>query len=212
MILQEAGRGLFIVLEGLPGCGKTTVGVELEKDGWVFLRECATLLGEKGVPIGDRGVTSSDFLIVAEEFKRIREIRDTQRSGKNLVTDGYFTTDLSFAYARYMLKRSKSYPACLNMYLEALAAGTIPRPDLYVWFDIAMDAATERQEDRSQDEMTTFNRQMFRYVRKHFQFMHDVYEPDVQVLHVDGRKPVQEITKIILGETSNLLVRWLSQT
>jgi thymidylate kinase len=208
--LEEARRGIFIVLEGLPGCGKTTVGTALQNDGWVFLQECATLLAEKGVPIGDRGVTSSDFLIVAEELKRIREIREIQRAGKNLAADGYFTTDLSFAYARYMLKRSKSYPACLNMYLEALSTGTLARPDLYVWFDVPMDTATERQEDRYQDDLTTFNRQMFRYVKKHFQFMHEIYEPDVPVLRVDGRKPVDETKKTILAETSNLLVKWLA--
>jgi len=212
LTLQEASRGIFIVLEGLPGCGKTTVGTSLEKDGWVFLKECATLLGEKGVPIGDRGVTSSDFLIVAEEFKRTKEVRDLQRSGKNVAADGYFTTDLSFAYARYMLKRSKSYPACLNMYLEALAAGTIPRPDLYVWFDVPMDTATERQEDRYQDDMTTFNRQMMKYVRRHFQFMHEIYESDVQVLKVDAKKSVDESKKAILAETSNMLVRWLAHS
>ncbi|MFQ5710765.1 MAG: AAA family ATPase [Candidatus Geothermarchaeales archaeon] len=192
-------RGFFLVLEGLPGSGKTTVGELLKELEWVFFPEVATLLGERGIPIGDRGDTSSDFLIFAEEFRRVKEIERHIGEGRNVVVDSYFPTDLAFAYARYKQNQSQCYSICLNLYLSAQTAGTILKPDLYVYFDIPLRASVERQTKRRNDEFTTLNVNLLRNVKKHLSYVHHTFESEIPVLKVDARKTSKEIIKDILN-------------
>lgn len=197
--MAVSGRGFFLVLEGLPGSGKTTVGQLLEQSGWVFLPEVATILGERGIPIGDRGDTSSDFLIFSEEVQRVREIKQHISEGRNVVADSYFPTDLSFAYARYKQDQSKYYPRCLNLYLNALTAGTILMPDLYVYLDIPIKASIKRQRSRNKDGFTTLNVNILRDVTRHLLFIHQVFESEVPVLKVNARRNSKEVVKAILN-------------
>ena len=197
--MADRERGFFLVLEGLPGSGKTTVGRLLEQSGWVFLPEVATLLGGKGIPIGDRGDTSSDFLIFSEEIQRVREIKRHISEGRNVAADGYFPTDLSFAHARYKQNQSTCYPTCLNLYLNALTAGTILMPDLYVYLDIPIKDSMERQKNRKKDDFTTLNVNILRDVRRHLSFVHQVFESEVPVLKVNAQRDSKEIAKAILN-------------
>ncbi|MFQ6080647.1 MAG: dTMP kinase [Candidatus Bathyarchaeia archaeon] len=192
-------RGFFLVLEGLPGSGKTTVGRFLEQSGWIFFPEVATILGERGIPIGDRGDTSSDFLIFSEEIQRVREIKQHISEGRNVVADSYFPTDLSFAYARYKQNQSTCYPTCLNLYLNALTAGTILMPDLYVYLDIPIKASMKRQRNRKKDDFTTLNVDILQDVRRHLLFVHQVFESEVPVLEVNAQRDAKEIAKTILN-------------
>lgn len=190
------GHGFFLVLEGLPGSGKTTVGQLLEQSGWIFFAEVATILGERGIPIGDHGDTSSDFLIFSEEVQRVREIKQHISKGRNVVADSYFPTDLSFAYARYKQNQSTYYPTCLNLYLNALTAGTILMPDLYVYLDIPIKASMKRQRNRKKDDFTTLNVNILRDVRRHLSFVHQVFESEVPVLRLTLRETRKRSLKL----------------
>ena len=191
-------RGFFLVLEGLPGSGKTTVGQLLEELGWIFFPEVATLLGAKGVPIGDRGDTSSDLLIFAEEFRRVEDIKRHILEGRNVVVDSYFPTDLSFAFARCKQNQSTCYPTCLNQYLNAQTSGAIPKPDLYVHLNIPLKDSVTRQRNRKKDDFTTLNMSLLRDVKRHLSFVHEIFEREIPVFRFDARKSQKEIVQAVL--------------
>jgi len=175
------------------------VGQLLKAMGWVFFPEVATILGARGIPIGDRGDTSSDFLIFAEEIQRVKEMERHVLDGKDVVVDSYFPTNLAFAFARYKQKQSTCYPTCLNLYLNAQAVGTILKPDLYVYFDIPLRASVKRQKNRKKDDFTTLNMNLLRNVKKHLSFVHEVFESEIPVFTIDARKTSEEIVKDILN-------------
>jgi len=191
-------RGLFLVLEGLPGSGKTTICKMLEDLGWKVFPEVAAVVGASGIPIGDRGDTSSDYLIFIEETRRLNDIKKSLVDGQNIVVDSYFPTDLSFAYARYMRKQSSAYPTCLSLYINAWATDAIPKPDLYVYLYTPIETAVERQRDRNKENFTTLNLDLLKNVDEHLHFIHEIFEKDVRVLRIDATKKSTEIVDEIL--------------
>jgi len=191
-------RGFFLVLEGLPGSGKTTICRMLENLGWKIFPEVATVLGASGIPIGDRGDTSSDYLIFIEETRRLKEIEKSLADGQNIVVDSYFPTDLSFAYARYIRKQSSAYPTCLSLYINAWTTEAIQKPDLYVYLYTPIETAVERQKYRNKKDFTTLNLDLLKNVDAHLRFIHEIFEKDVRSLRIDATKKSAEIVDEIL--------------
>jgi thymidylate kinase len=191
--------GFFLVLEGLPGSGKTTIGRMLMSQGWTYFPEIATVLGKDKIPIGDRGTTLTDFMIFNEEIRRITEIEKLISNGKDVVVDGYFPTDLSFAYARYKRRQSTCYPTLLSYYINALAQGSILKPDLYIFMEIPPAISVERQLTRNDEILTTLSLDILQNVTRHLDYIHNIFESDVPVIRVNATKLQGELTQEILS-------------
>lgn len=191
--------GFFLVLEGLPGSGKTTIGQILASRGWTYFPEIATVLGKNEIPIGDRGTTLTDFMVFNEEIRRIAEIEKLVSNGKDVIVDGYLPTDLSFAYARYKRHQSTCYPTLLSYYINALVQGGILKPSLYVFMEIPATVSVERQRTRNNEMLTTLSLEMLQNVTKHLDYVHDIFESDVPVIKMNATKPQDKLTEEILS-------------
>jgi len=197
--MADRKRGFFLVLEGLPGSGKTTIGQILAPRGWTYFPEIATVLGKNEIPIGDQGTTLTDFTVFNEEIHRMAEIGKLVSNGKDVAVDGYLPTDLSFAYARYTRHQSMCYPTLFSYYINALVQGSILKPNLYVFLDIPINTSVERQRTRNNEMLTTLSLDMLQNVTKHLDYVHEIFESDVPVIRVNATKLQGEITEEILS-------------
>lgn len=200
-------RSFFLVLEGLPGAGKTTVGEFLSAHGWKFYPEVATTLAMKGVPVGDMGNSRTDLLIFSEEMRRASIFKKDLASGRKVVADGYFPTDLAFAYARFLAGSSNCYPQCLRRYLNAVHEDMIPFPDMYVHFKLPIGLSRKRQSMRGTKNLTTMKRFLLENVREHLYFIHRTIESSVRVVEIDATSQKDRIAHRILGLVEELKKR-----
>lgn len=193
-----ARKGFLLVLEGLPGAGKTTAGQSLVAHGWKFYPEVATTLAMKGVPVGDKGNTRTDQLIFSEEMRRVSNFKKDLAGGLRVVADGYFPTDLAFAYARFLSRTSNSYPECLRRYLNAAYEGKILLPDMYLHFKIPIGLSQKRQGRRGRKNLTTMRKRLLENVQEHLAFIHKAIEPSVPTVEIDAVSQKDQITRTIL--------------
>lgn len=197
-------RGILVVLEGLPGSGKTSVGRLMSSYGWKFYPEVATTLAEKGLPVGDAGTTETDLQIFKEEIRRVREIGADLAKGFDVVLDGYFPTDLSFAYSRSQQGKSSCYVSLLEKYLQATRRGLLLKPDLYIYLDINTDVSVSRQQERHAPHLKTIDKKTLADVERHMRFMHEIFENDVPLVRVDATRSSGEVFQDVVKEVNKL--------
>jgi dTMP kinase len=157
MAVTEAGegsssRGLFLVLEGVEGAGKSTQVRSLSN--WMEGRGVTHLCTREpgGTPLGealrtlvldrtelDLAAESELFLILAARAAFVRDVvRPALARGEVVVADRY---DLS-TYAYQGWGRGLDLEALRAM--SAFATGGL-RPDLYVVLDVPVDEGSQRQ-------------------------------------------------------------------
>lgn len=144
----------FIVLEGFSGTGKTTLAVALEERGWLRLPESAHVLPES-VPVAGRADTFSDYSLFGTTMGFCSEISRSRRT-RNIVSEGYFLGDLSYAKVRYEMRKSEAYPDLLSLCRSMLKDERL-KPDLYLRLVADGDTIGRRQahkgdRERNQDE------------------------------------------------------------
>lgn len=201
---KEKQRGLLVVLEGLPGSGKTSVGRSMSSRGWKFYPEVATTLAEKGLPVGDAGITETDLHIFKEEIRRVKHVRNDLAEGIDVVLDGYFPTDLSFAYSRSQQGKSSCYFTLLEKYVRATRKGLLLKPDLYIYLDVDREVSVTRQEERQAPHLKTIDRQTLQDVERHIRFMHEILENDVPLAVVKATRSSEEVLRDVAEEVSKV--------
>ena len=172
--------------------------------GWKFYPEVATTLAEKGLPVGDAGTTETDLQIFKEEIRRVREISADLAKGVDVVLDGYFPTDLSFAYSRSQQGKSSCYVSLLEKYLQATRRGLLLKPDLYIYLDINTDVSVSRQQERHAPHLKTIDKKTLADVERHMRFMHEIFENDVPLVRVDATRSSGEVFQDAVKEVKKL--------
>ena len=187
------GKGLFICVEGLDGCGKTTqtklLVRKLRKMGWdaVYTAEPSRgkigkfiqkycLLGEKRTfPIVEA------LLFAADRFEHVeREVIPALNEGKIVVSDRYFYSSLAYQGATGLDLK----------WIEMINEHAI-RPDLAIFVDVEPEAVIKRLKHK---KSVMENLETQRKVR-------EVYVKFVEkgeLVRIDGNKSTKEVADDVL--------------
>ena len=166
-------KGLFITVEGIDGCGKSTqlnlISEYLKEKGYevIFTREPGcTGLGEKIRHLlldyeGEVANQCEAFLFLADRAQNIDVIvKPAVREGKIVLCDRHI--DSTIAYQGYARGGNIEELQKLN----TLATGGY-KPDLTFVFDISVETSLKRVEDKK-DRMESENKEFFEKVRQGF--------------------------------------------
>lgn len=167
-------------MEGFSGTGKTTLARSLEAEGWLRLMESAHALPSE-VPVAERADTYADYSLFGATMQ-FCSIISSNRKKANIVSEGYFLSDLAYARIRYSLNLSDAFPELLKVARTLLGDKTL-QPDLFVLLTAETDVIEQRQATKNDRE-----RNMNRFFRTE-------YYNAIEDLHTQfGLKNVERVT------------------
>lgn len=146
-----SGRGLFIVLEGIDGSGKTTLrdGIcnSLMEKGFEVISTAEPTNGKLGTILRNGGTDNQlaeALLFVADRACHTDEIREQLSNGISVVCDRYYASTLAYQSAG---SRGPDYGLLVT--LNELA--TI-EPDVTILLDIDPERSMSRVDDRGEEK------------------------------------------------------------
>jgi len=209
---HEAMRGLFIVFDGIDGCGKSTqlarAAGKLIKDGHrvVTTREPGgTDISEKIRSIilsSDNGAMVNEcelLLYAAARAQHVREkIEPALRQGAMVLCDRFDCA--TFAYQGFGRKVPFSFLENIN----TIAAGGV-QPDVTFIFDISVDAASARLSamKKSRDRLESGGKDFFSRVAEGYRTIAQQH-PERHVL-LNGELPVEELGERIYRKITEVI-------
>lgn len=192
-------RGLFIVLEGCDGTGKTTQGKRIAESG--VLGACKTMaFPDRATPIGqlidqylkkqtDFPPEAISLLYTANRWELKTWMNATLDSGTSIVCDRYYFSGAAYSAANG-----------LNLEWCVAPEEGIPVPDLVILIDVDPKILMSRKgfgdERYERLELQTKVSQTFHQFKSE--------RPDLWVC-VDGSKPLDEVTADIRGVVEKLV-------
>lgn len=210
-------KGLFVVLEGIDGSGKTTqcnlVVDELQKQGIDAVCTKEPTDGEIGKLI--RKVLSEDvkvpassiqYLIAADRAVHQEEVRQLLTEGKVVVSDRYFWSAVAYGTAdkeevdlqndAEVLLVSQSI---LSMYNQFLL------PDISFYLDISLSSAVDRLSQMDKRKELYERKEKLERIETGYKWLLQQF-PDV-FTKIDGEKSSDEVTNTIVDEIQKLKVK-----
>ncbi len=200
----EAGakRGLFVVLEGIDGSGKSSAARSLfdilsrEMPGRVVLtaEPTETWLGDcvRRSHKENVAATTEALLFVADRAEHGRRIDQWLKEGKIVLCDRYYASTI--AYQGAALKESMGMKNAIE-WLKAVNEPIIVPPDLTLLFTIRVEMALERLKQRS--GISKFeNLEYLREVDLVYRFL---CMDDPTYFTVDASRPLEQVIQIALA-------------
>jgi dTMP kinase len=202
-------RGLFITFEGVEGSGKTTQARALaewfEQNGFpcILVRDPGTTItGEK---IREILLNSENpihpkcevFLFLAARSQLVYEkILPALMEKKIVISDRF--ADSTYAYQTFARRLPERLIAIFNRFASAGL-----KPDLTFLVDVEIPVGQARGKcvDRMEKESTSYHNE----VRNGYLKLAHRSKKRIKIL--DGKKPVDELKKEVLGYVKNLLIR-----
>ena len=190
---NQTVKGIFICLEGLDGCGKSTQAKALVKWLRSIGREAILTAEPTNGPIGRllrrilRGEINVNplaeaMLFAADRCCHLEEaIKPALREGKVVVCERYIHSSLAYQQARGVPDR------IIRMFNEPF-----PRPNLVILLDVPVEVAMERMSKKALNEFEK-NREFQEKVRKNYLALFRKEKLPI----VDGTLPPVELTERI---------------
>lgn len=208
-------KGLFIVLEGIDNCGKTTQAMLLkdyfEKQG----REVVQTREPGGTQIGEEirevllktreqmiDPIAQTLLFYASRQEFINNIvKLNLNEGKVVITDRFAAS--TFVYQGFVQGVDEKF---INILHDEIVTKSNAQPDLYIIIDIPAEESFKRDQnlDRQNQEMV-FEKQGLEFRSKLREGYLKYAQDHKQVVLIDGSKTKEEIFQQILEEVKKLL-------
>lgn len=195
--------GKLIVLEGMPGAGKTTLANYLSKQE--NIQPCYAL--EQFVideTLSEDIETSIQY--IDAEFGRIREAQALTLENQLVILDRSLLATLAFRYAKSQLENRRGEYIKLLNYLYAKARYQDLKPDLLIIMDVSIEQSLNRRKEFSRNPLyrTWFDREFL------FVFQ-DFYINQIPDILIANNNYYIDTTNLSADETANNIVSLLDQ-
>lgn len=198
-------KGKLITLEGIDGCGKSTITARLHSNpdfaGFIFTREPTT--GWIGDAVNRAIHSDTDdlaelLLFTADHAEHIsRLILPALENGQNVISDRY--SGSRYAYQAVTLK--DRFPDSMK-WIQGIHAGWTVDPDMTILFDVDPEIAIKRCGNRG--EQTKFEKIGFlEQVRANYLRLADENPGRFVIISTD--RSVDSVEKDVLDAISSLL-------
>ena len=177
--------GRFYVFEGIDGSGKSTVARVLTAEptgSWIG--ECVRRANKEDV-----GDFAEALLFMADRAQHTLEISRAVEEGKIVICDRYYVSTL--AYQSVTLERLVPDPV---LWLRAVNAPIIRRPDITFYFMIEPERAMKRMKDR--DEKSKFEK--IGFLKKVASIYEEMSLSDPSAHVIDASRPLDEVFAEVL--------------
>jgi len=206
--LKKGGKGLFLVLEGLDGCGKSTQARALSEHLRLQGRKVRALREPGSTPPGEKvrellldpatgsldPATEALLFMACRRELASRVIEPALERGEDVVLERFHPSTICYQGAGLGLGVER---------VEELARWTTPglEPDLVVLLDLPLDAALARL-GKERDRLEGRGEAYLERVRRAFL---DWARREPRAVVVDGTLPPAEVTRRILEEVDRVL-------
>jgi dTMP kinase len=203
-------NGLLISIEGIDGCGKSTLAANLHKTlvtlghktiltkepgGTEFGKTLRTILHVRTTPISDK----SEFLLFAADrahhFQEI--VIPALKAGNNVISDRM--ADSSLAYQGYGRCLDKDRIKAIN---EWCMDGI--NPDIVIYIKIDVQSAFKRIYKR-QETLTAFEKEQKDFWERIIAGFEEIFSNKKNIITIDGTKNPDEMLNDTLKEIIHLL-------
>jgi hypothetical protein len=139
--------GWLIVLEGMPGAGKTTLAAALAEDGATVLGEYTTP-SRATIPLSDHPHASDGAAHDANWLRKAAQADAALRDGLAVYADRDWLSALAFAYSIAGADGGQLLRQRCNWARDCLGVGQLLLPHAYVIFDVAVATSLRRRAAR----------------------------------------------------------------
>lgn len=201
--ITETGRPLRVVLEGLPGAGKTSHLDELARRfGAPAIAEFPWLPAEDLQRLRLR----APFYRINDEVK---EVLARHVAGPCVILDRHYIGTLAFAYAldavEHLHRPGETYAEEFAWYMASRAAGALTPADLVVMFTIEPAVSCARQPRAGRFDPVFADAAALAAMQDYYRLFTSVVEPHVAVAWIDAAQPVAKVSDALVGAVAAAL-------
>ena len=184
----------FVVFEGLPGSGKTTI-TRILSDKESFLRIPEILGGDFQEVLSDCLFKESNLFYLQSDFRKYtmahKIIRET--SLVPIMDRGYVST---LAY-NYVQKESPLNFHATRKWIHENSE-TFIEPYSYIFLDIDVSLCNSRKKRKEDTQRTWMNDETLRKTKKYYDSFFEKISPKTKVFHVDANRSLHLVLEDVI--------------
>ncbi len=185
---------MIIVLEGLPGAGKTTIAKLLKREHSFGMVE-QIIIDPKSLR-KEGGKFKNPYFVNDEE--KCFLAKKLANNHKHVVMDRNYISTLAFNYAaKFDPKNNSSFSIARKWYSKNYKKTIFP-PDLYIYLRTPIQFCFSRKKRRENPENPWTDPDHLKKMKYFYENIFPIMEPQVPKITISGKLPIKNIIKKII--------------